>query len=118
MAVLVLIVDDEVQVARALARVLTRNGYCVRTAHSGRQALESLDGVQLVISDVRMPGMSGTDLIDAVRRLHPAMRCALMSGFEGSDEPCDDADEDIARFSKPWDQNALLSKLAELAAQS
>jgi DNA-binding NtrC family response regulator len=124
MAVLVLKVDDEVQVARALERVLRRHGYLVRTANSATQALTCLEGVHIVITDVRMPGMSGIDLVETVRRLHPAVRCALMSGYEGADEPrgdgfgdgFGDGATDVARFPKPWDQQSLLSKLAELAA--
>jgi DNA-binding NtrC family response regulator len=76
----VLVVDDEVQVTRSIARVLGRHGIDVRTAHSAAEAMLLLEGIDVLLTDVRMSGASGIELIAQVKRTHPAVRCFLMSG--------------------------------------
>ena len=60
----ILIVDDETYVSESLALTLGRQGYEVRTAQSVREALQSdsFEGLDVVITDLRMPGASGLDL--------------------------------------------------------
>lgn len=69
----ILVVDDEPILLRLLQRALQANGYGVAVAGDGREALAQLDAgpVDLVISDVRMPGMDGPGLL-AELRLRPA----------------------------------------------
>src|SRR5687767_13272349 len=64
-----LVVDDEPNLLRAVAACLRSEGYEVRTARSGRDALVSLTESipDLVISDVRMPGMDGYSLVHRIR---------------------------------------------------
>ncbi len=73
--VTVLVVDDEAAVRRVLVRALQVQGYAVREAGSGREALEELarEGVDLVISDIHMPGMDGLALLAEVRARYPDM---------------------------------------------
>jgi DNA-binding NtrC family response regulator len=65
----VLIVDDEPDHSDFLAAFLRRNGYATRSVPNGRDALQALlnNGIEAVILDVRMPGMSGVDLLEIVR---------------------------------------------------
>jgi diguanylate cyclase (GGDEF)-like protein len=79
---LVLIVDDELGVVSSLADQL-RASCQVFTANSGEQALELLKGrdVSLVISDQRMPGMSGADLLAAVRERSPDTVRVMLTGY-------------------------------------
>ncbi|MGB0919784.1 MAG: response regulator [Alphaproteobacteria bacterium] len=65
----VLIVDDEVDIALDLAEWLTRKGLSVQTANDGQAALRVLGHVspRFVITDLRMPGMSGFDLVAEIR---------------------------------------------------
>jgi CheY-like chemotaxis protein len=79
----ILIVDDEAEVSRSIARVLRRRGYTVRIAGSGAEALGMLDEVDVLLTDVRMPGMSGLELVTAVKAARPAIRCYVMSGDTG-----------------------------------
>ncbi len=83
----VLVVDDDDQVCRLLARILTDAGFRVLEAHSGAEAvawLATLDGtVQLVVSDICMPEMSGIQLADVVPREWPNTPVVLMSGQGG-----------------------------------
>lgn len=68
----ILIVDDEAQVTSVLSRFLTRLGFTVATADSGRQALERVerDRPDLVLLDVRMPGIDGLDVLRKIKTRH------------------------------------------------
>ncbi len=85
----ILIVDDEPNVATSLGRMLEHlDQSCqVSIAHSGEEALEVLDRspVNLLITDLRMPGISGLDLIRWVRTSSPQTRTILITAY-GSDE--------------------------------
>lgn len=106
---LILIVDDEVQVARSIERLLHRHGYDVRTARSGPEALRLLDGIDLLLTDIGMPGMSGLELVAEVKRLHPAVRCCVMSGDAGA-EGMESASPLVdGRIGKPFTHQALLA---------
>jgi putative two-component system response regulator len=82
----VLVVDDNLQVQRVLARILSSDGYdvsAVTTVAEARQALGAGD-IELLLSDVNMPGESGLDLIRFALAEHPDTATLLMSG---SDDP-------------------------------
>ena len=85
----ILIVDDEPKVAFFLSKALERlnQNYRVSVAHSGEEALQVLDGppVDLLITDLRMPGISGLDLIRQVRAASPQTRTILITAY-GSDK--------------------------------
>jgi CheY-like chemotaxis protein len=106
---LVLIVDDEVEVARSIGRVLRRDGFDVRTARSGVEALEMLDGVDILLTDVRMPGMSGLELVAEVKRAHPAIRCCVMSGDAGAEGVAAAAPMVEGYLGKPFSHEKLLA---------
>jgi DNA-binding NtrC family response regulator len=106
-----LLVDDEPNVLNALIRVLRRDGYRILVATCGDEALAILarEDVQVVISDQRMPGMSGMELLGKVRETHPEIVRILLSG---------DADFRAVReavsqgtiyqfFAKPWNDEEL-----------
>ena len=80
----VLVVDDEHAVCRLVARMLAEAGFHVLEAHSGTDALallSTLDGrVQLVLSDIAMPGMTGTQLAALISGQYPQTPVILMSG--------------------------------------
>jgi DNA-binding NtrC family response regulator len=105
---LILLVDDEVQVARSIDRLLRRYGHQVRMASSGADALRMLDGVGLLLTDVRMPGMTGLELIIEVKRVRPAIRCCIMSGDPGAEGMVDAAPLVDARIGKPFTHDTLL----------
>jgi two-component system NtrC family sensor kinase len=80
----VLVVDDEAEVLELLAEILELAGYRVHAADSAETALRLLEmePVSAVLSDVRMPGMSGVELFNALQRVEPALtrRFALITG--------------------------------------
>jgi putative nucleotidyltransferase with HDIG domain len=79
---LVLIVDDESSICSMLNHKLTSSGFACWTCTSGRAALEKLerDSVALVLSDLRMPGMSGMDLLKHVQRISPHTKFMMITG--------------------------------------
>jgi DNA-binding response OmpR family regulator len=84
----VLVVDDAPQICKALSDVLTTSGYEVRTAPSGERALQIMDSTEfdLIITDLKMSGMSGMDLIEAVKQRAPNMSIVILSGFGDMDD--------------------------------
>ncbi|MBZ0230785.1 MAG: response regulator, partial [Deltaproteobacteria bacterium] len=78
----ILIVDDEIEVTRALARVVASPDRRVITLHDPYEALEVVarEVVDLVITDKDMPRMSGHMLIDALKASHPDIPCVILTG--------------------------------------
>jgi DNA-binding response OmpR family regulator len=83
----VLVVDDEPRVASVLRDVLTERGYAVRTAGDGLDALSVLPVFQpdVMLLDLRMPGMSGLEVLAQVRADYPDLRVIIVTA--NSDEP-------------------------------
>ena len=79
---LILVVDDEPELCRALSKLLNRNGYEVLTAGDGEEALALLrqHDVHLVLSDLIMPRMGGLDLLKAAKVLAPATEFVIITG--------------------------------------
>jgi two-component system, cell cycle sensor histidine kinase and response regulator CckA len=81
----ILLVEDQTFVRRATAAVLRSCGYTVLTAIDGTQGLEACrdcpQPIDLLLSDMVIPGMSGSELAEAFRAIHPRGRVLLMSGY-------------------------------------
>ena len=80
----ILIIEDEEAVRKMVTRILKRLGYTVLQAGSGKDALkllETQDRVDLVITDVVMPTMSGPDLVTKITELNPGIPTLYMSGY-------------------------------------
>ncbi len=79
----VLIVDDEPAITVSLAKKLRREGYECLTANSGQEALELLASgpLDIVVSDVRMPGMSGLDLLKAIKSRDADTQVIMMTAY-------------------------------------
>jgi DNA-binding NtrC family response regulator len=75
----VLLVDDEDGVRYALTEVLRDRGYCVVSASSGAQALTALHGVDVVITDLSMPGMDGLELVSQIAKRVPGLPVILLT---------------------------------------
>jgi DNA-binding NtrC family response regulator len=111
----VLVVDDQMVVRAITARMLKQAGYRVREAASAATALlllHSSPKPDLILIDVRMPGMNGVDLAMEVGHAWAGLPVVLMSGHVPPDLP---SDLRAARFlSKPFDSEALL-RVVDLA---
>src|ERR1044071_3205536 len=82
-----LIVDDELGMRQFLTHLFQREGHVVRVAENGRVAVEHLreQAPDLIISDIRMPDMSGVDLLREARKLHPDVEVIMMTAFANVD---------------------------------
>ncbi|MEO5897936.1 MAG: sigma-54 dependent transcriptional regulator [Vicinamibacterales bacterium] len=88
----VLVVDDELSIRQMLSFALRREGYEVSTAENGRAALEMLEeaDVDVLVTDVRMPEMSGVTLLAEAKRIDPGISVIVMTAY-GSKETVLDA---------------------------
>lgn len=79
----ILIVDDEINLLRVTQLRLQQDGYEVATAHDGKSALELLERSpqELIITDLRMPGLSGMDLLKRVKQAHPETIIVVLTAF-------------------------------------
>jgi DNA-binding NtrC family response regulator len=82
MAKRIFVVDDENCVADTLAEIFRKAGYDARAFYDAQNALAQIDTCcpELVISDVRMPGMDGIDMAVLIRERHPSCKVVLFSG--------------------------------------
>lgn len=100
----ILVVDDESAIREFVERTLRQAGYTTRGAGNGFEALhltEAEGPFDLLLTDVRMPEMTGDDLARRVRRLQPDMRVLYLTGFN---------DQLFAEKGRLWDGEAFLDK--------
>lgn len=83
----ILIVDDELSMRQFLTHLFEREGYEVRAAENGRQAMALLreNSADLIITDVKMPDMGGIDLLRAAREFLPGIEVVMMTAFANVD---------------------------------
>lgn len=87
----VLIVDDERIIREILTRSVTREGYAVDQATDGRDALDKLatSPFDIVITDIKMPGMDGIELLKKVKAQYPKTSVIIITAYGGSLTPTD-----------------------------
>ncbi|HET7561754.1 MAG TPA: EAL domain-containing protein, partial [Rhodanobacteraceae bacterium] len=113
----VLLVDDEKNVLRALARLLRRDGYRIVTAGTFEEAFEALaeHEVQVVVSDHRMPDGKGTDFLGRVKASYPETVRLILSGYADIDTVTAAINVGaVHRFmTKPWNDDELRDAVRE-----
>jgi DNA-binding response OmpR family regulator len=84
----ILIVEDELPVARQIAAALTEDGHDPKNVHSGEAALEELSkgSFDLIVVDVGLPGINGFELLQRLREQHLASRVLLLTGRSGVED--------------------------------
>lgn len=117
---MVLLVDDEPGLRKAVARYLNRCGMQVRAVADGAEALRVLrtEDVDVIVSDVRMPGIGGRELLEALRRDHPAMVGRLLFSSGDTADPHTGAllrESGVPAIAKPFDFARLEQLIRELA---
>lgn len=114
----VLIVDDEKLILNALQRLLRREPYDVIFVENSRQAYEQLNArsIDMIISDYRMPGVNGVELLASVREKYPRVLRVLLTGSLGHDDFARARQSgDVEAFlQKPWGNAALLEEMKRL----
>ncbi|MFA6921663.1 MAG: EAL domain-containing protein [Gallionella sp.] len=112
-----LLVDDEENVLMALKRILRREGYKILTASSAEEGMELLaqNQISVVLSDQRMPGMSGVEFLRRVKTMHPNVVRMILSGYTEVGTLTDAINKgEIYQFiTKPWENDALTAMIRE-----
>ncbi len=112
-----LLVDDEEGILSSLARLFRRDGYRIFRANSGKTALEILaqNPVNVIISDQRMPEMTGTELLSQVKELYPETIRIVLSGYTELNSITEAINRGaIYKFlTKPWDDESLRATVLE-----
>jgi PAS domain S-box-containing protein len=121
-ALRILVVDDEVPIRRALLRFLQRRGHSVDLASEGREALQLIEQqyYDVILTDLRMPGMGGEMLLETLRERDPAAarRVMFMTGHVARDDAAlTTTYADVPVIEKPFSLNELGDQLDELAAR-
>jgi diguanylate cyclase (GGDEF)-like protein len=113
----ILLVDDEENIISSLRRLLRRDGYQILTANGGAAALELLarNEVDVIVSDQRMPGMTGVEFLRRVKTIHPETVRMVLSGYTELQSITDAINEGaIYKFlTKPWEDELLRANIEE-----
>jgi diguanylate cyclase (GGDEF)-like protein/PAS domain S-box-containing protein len=112
-----LLVDDEPNILSTLVRLLRSDGYRILRAESGLAALEMLanHAVGVIVSDQRMPGMSGIEFLRRAKEIHPDTVRMVLSGYTELKSVTDAINEGaVYKFLvKPWDDEQLRANVRE-----
>ena len=112
-----LLVDDEPSILASLKRLFRREGYRILTAESGAAGLDQLaaEPVGVIVSDARMPGMSGGELLGKVREMHPEVVRIMLSGYTDlkAVTTAVNRGELFSFLTKPWSDDELLETVRD-----
>ena len=114
-----LVVEDEAAARNALAALLADEGYDVEVSANGEHALEIYGAFlpDVVVTDLRMPGMDGTALLHALRRKDPLLPVIFLTAFSDAVDGRAALGHGAAAYlAKPVDLGALLQRLRQILA--
>ena len=115
----ILVVDDEPDVLHVCERILTSDGFNVKTVSSGFEAVQlaSAEKFDLLLTDIKMPGMDGLDVAEAARTVNPHLVCVTMTGYSTMDTAIEalrlGIEEFIIKPFMPQDLIAAVSRALE-----
>ena len=114
----IMVVDNEPDIVDLTRTVLEIGGYTVVPAYSGEECLRKLEkeNVDLVLLDIMMPGMSGWDVFNRIKKKSSEVKVAFMSVLEISDKRKQVLlDEGLADYiMKPFDKDGLLNRVDKI----
>jgi DNA-binding NtrC family response regulator len=117
----VLLVDDEAPFVEALAKRLEKRGVTISTAMSGPEALEKLKekpNLDIVVLDVKMPGMDGIDTLKAIKAERPMVEVIMLTGHATVESAIEGMKLGALDYlMKPCEMEILLAKLQEAKAK-
>lgn len=112
----ILLIDDEIIITKSVQKLLKKHDYEVTVAHNGAEALEKIKGkaYNLIVSDVRIPGMDGIEIIKGIREYlkandKPAVPEVLITGYADEEKYKSAVDLKVAGYLyKPFDTSDFL----------
>ncbi len=110
----ILIADDDAVIREGLRRILSAEGYEVETVSNGRAALERLEQkrFKLLVTDLKMPGMSGLEVLKSLRTCQPELPVVLITGYAAIDNAVEAMKNGATDYlSKPFDNEEIISKV-------
>ena len=117
----VLLVDDEVPFVETITKRLTKRNLDVSAALSGEDALSALalsDQIEVVIIDVKMPGMDGIETLQAIRKKYPLVEVIMLTGHATVESAIGGMKMGAFDYlMKPCDMDMLMAKVLEAAAK-
>lgn len=117
----ILLVDDEEEFVSTLAERLEIRGFQPEAATSGQQAVELMENrhFDVMVLDVKMPGMSGFKVMEKAKELRPDLPVILLTGHGSSDDGVQGMHQGAFDFlMKPLDIDELISKIREATAEN
>ena len=115
------LVDDEVPFVEAMTRRLLKRNLQVSSSFSGKEALEHLgrdSSVEVVILDVKMPGMDGIETLREIKRRHPLVEVVMLTGHATVETAIEGMKEGAFDYlMKPCEMDILIAKVSEAAAR-
>jgi len=115
-----MLVDDEERFLETTKKLLERKGYQVATALSGSEALDKLqkENIQVVILDVKMPGMDGMTTLKAIKNRHPLVEVIMLTGHATVESAVEGLKSGAADYLiKPTDIEDLIRKAEDAYAK-
>jgi signal transduction histidine kinase len=112
----ILIVDDEADVLDLCRRILASKGYKVKTAHNGLEAIElaQQENFDLLLTDIKMPGITGLEIAQALKKSDPEVICVTMTGYSTMDMVLEALKLGIDEFIlKPFTPDELSSTITK-----
>jgi DNA-binding NtrC family response regulator len=115
----ILLVDDEIPFVKTLTKRLSRRELNIITAFSGQEALAQLEkdpGIEIIVLDIKMPGMNGLRTLEEIKREHPLVEVIILTGHSTVDSAI--RGMRLGAFDylvKPCDIDQLISRMQEAA---
>ena len=116
----VLVVDDDIRLRKLCTAFLQREGYSVATAENAEQAIEQVQAspFDLVLTDLKMPGMSGQELVRRLQLIQSDLLVIVMSGSLDAGEKAEFATREMYEFvEKPFNMKELQDMVKKVLAR-
>lgn len=115
----IMLVDDEVPFVEAMTRRLTKRDVEIHSAHSGEEALQKLsktNTIEVVILDIKMPGMDGIEALKQIKSRYPLVEVIMLTGHATVESGIEGMKQGAFDYlMKPCDINDLVGKVQEAA---
>lgn len=118
---MVVLVEDDASVRLLLSRVLDTAGFGVAAFGNPAEALaasRSMPRIDVLVTDIGLPDVSGSELAERMRSVHPNLEVLFMSGFATPDEVCNRFNDDEDRFlQKPFRPSEFVARVIHFSAR-